>query len=143
MLTVYDKGAQRVTLSNNPKAKGMNAAAHRKEDNFTGQITLYNPATRAELAVLRTYHTQSTAYACLWCYGKNKQGEAVYNSGSGKAGGYGYHRASAAVGEAFEAAGFKLKYSIAGVGDTAIEEAMYALARFMGYRRAVIIKANA
>lgn len=52
-----------------------------------------------ELVDLRIGATASTAYACVWFNGKK------WAYGSGKAGGYGYEKGSAAVEAAFLAAG--------------------------------------
>ncbi len=66
----------------------------------------------------------SVVYASIWV----RAGE-YYASGHGKAGGYGYCKASAAVDEAIRSAGITLSRSIAGVGTQAIEDAMLAIAR--------------
>ena len=53
-----------------------------------------------ELVDLRIGATASTAYACVWFKGDKK-----WAYGSGKAGGYGYDKGSAAAEAAFRAAG--------------------------------------
>lgn len=53
-----------------------------------------------ELVDLRIGATTSTTYACVWFNCEKK-----WACGSGKAGGYGYDRGSAAAEEAFRAAG--------------------------------------
>lgn len=83
----------------------------------------------------------SVVYACIWAH----TGE-ISVSGKGSAGGYGYHKASAAIDEAISSAGIELygspygrdeepnrKASISGVGDTAIELALRAIGRALGY----------
>lgn len=60
--------------------------------------------------------------AILWVHGKN------YACGSGVAGGYGYHKPSAAVGNAIESAGFFLGFYIAGGGESALVDALKAVA---------------
>ena len=60
--------------------------------------------------------------AILWVHGKN------YASGSGYAGGYGYHKPSAAVGNAIDAAGFELDTSISGAGESALIDGLKAVA---------------
>ena len=52
----------------------------------------------------RVYGSGSTAYACLWVFGKGE----FYAKGSGKASGWGYHKTSAAVDDAIDSAGFEL-----------------------------------
>jgi hypothetical protein len=77
----------------------------------------------------------STAYACIWISDKARgKREAVYISGGGKAGGCGYHKASAALAAAIDDAGVVLSQSISGVGDSAMREALGAIAKSLGYR---------
>ena len=45
----------------------------------------------------------STVYCALWVHGKG-----IYTSGKGQAGGYGYHKESAALSEAIKSAGIEL-----------------------------------
>lgn len=70
----------------------------------------------------------SQVYARIWVHGNG-----TWASGKGMAGGYGYHKISAAIGSAIESAGFKLDKDIHGVGDSAIREAMEAIAREIGF----------
>lgn len=61
--------------------------------------------------------------AILWVHGAN------YACGSGYAGGYGYHKPSAAVGNAIDAAGFELdRHFIGGGGDSVLIDALKAVA---------------
>lgn len=85
------------------------------------------------LVEIRIGSTASAAYACAWLYSpkvKDKEGHTVkpsfWNSGSGRAGGYGYHRPSAAAAEALSRAGVKLSEDIGGRGDQAIRDAVEA-----------------
>lgn len=106
-----------------------NIAQHRKEKNFVQQLTavgISEDASIQELAIIRLYATASTSYACLWVW------SPCYRSGGGKASGYGYHRASAAVYNAIKAAGFNLSEDIDGRGDSAIEDALRAIAETTG-----------
>jgi len=72
--------------------------------------------------------TASTVHATLWVHG------AADRSGSGEADGYGYHKQSAALANAIRAAGIRLDKNIHGAGDSAIREALLAVARAAGYR---------
>lgn len=90
----------------------------------------------------------STVYATIWCRGKEE-----WASGHGSAGGYGYHKESAAVQNAIASAGIKLygdvygrketkkEAFIDGVGDSAIISAALAITKALGYRsdKALII----
>jgi len=130
------------------EAKGGLNINHRKENKFSKQFTVLvngrdydgKPCLN-ELIQLRIYWTDSRAYACIWIDGgKNK----FYASGSGFAGGYGYHKESAAMEEALESAGIVIDYrdSISGRGEGAMESALMAIARKLGYRKAHICKAH-
>lgn len=87
---------------------------------------------------LKIYSTSSRAYACIWVRDEHK---VCAQKGSGYAGGYGYHRPSAAVQNAIQNAGFRLSYDIAGSGDSAIFEAVLAVARAMGYTNCGVVRA--
>lgn len=77
----------------------------------------------------------STVYATIWVRGPD-----YWTSGHGQAGGYGYHKISAAVGDAIRSAGIELDQSISGVGERAITLAMEAIALKLGYRKTLIIE---
>jgi hypothetical protein len=108
--------------------------SHRKENHFYKQITAIaiHPDGRAyDAVILRLYATDAKSYACIWthsnCAWNNAQD--FWRNGSGTAGGYGYHRGSAAAAEAIYNAGIELSEDINGRGDQAIEEAVHAIAR--------------
>lgn len=114
---------------------------HRNDKHFMAEWALISLADGHCHATLRTYGTAtgSANSACLWVNGHVPAsatgagaGEPFWTSGSGKAGGYGYHRPSQAAAEAFHNAGFTLSADIGGVGDTAIEGAFHALAAWLG-----------
>lgn len=92
---------------------------------------------------LRTYMNakipSGSNHAAVWV--RTKDGR--YTSGTGTAGGYGYHRPSAAAQFAFDAAGVKLAQRIDGVGDDAIKEAVRAVAKAAGYPRVHIVAVGA
>jgi hypothetical protein len=97
---------------------------HRKEKHFVRQYTVINRSFN-ELITMRFYSTPSVSYACVWINGRNP---SVSLAGAGRANGYGYHRASAAAMAALQDAGIILSESIDGRGDSAIEEALKAVA---------------
>ena len=92
-----------------------------------------------EVVTVRCYKgrsaSASTVYASIWI---NASG--IYTSGKGKAGGYGYHKESAAIAEAIESAGITLDANISGVGDGAIYEALKAIARALGFSNVLIVE---
>lgn len=97
----------------------------RKEEHFSREIvalSLDNDYLRP-VVTCRIYATNAMHYACIWIAGKT-----INTSGTGRAGGYGYHRASAAVQDAITHSGIDLDESISGRGDSAIEYAIKALA---------------
>lgn len=90
----------------------------------------------------------SVVYAAIWIHGNGR-----FLAGHGKAGGYGYHKESAAIDEAITSAGISLfgspynapdgdpsrKASIAGVGDSAIHSALAAIGAALGYEKMSIV----
>jgi hypothetical protein len=89
---------------------------NRKEKHFYKQFTAINKDLNAVIE-LRLYATQSTHYCCMWLHDRKHN---IHVSGGGKAGGYGYHRASAAAENAINAAGISLSEHIDGCGGTTI-----------------------
>lgn len=79
--------------------------------------------------------TASKVYAAIWIHGDN-----ISAGGHGSASGYGYHKASAAISEAIRSAGVKLSKDIAGVGESAIEGALKAIAAHLGYSDVLIVR---
>lgn len=85
-----------------------------------------------------------------WYTGKSNQASTVYcnlylyadcrNNGTGKAGGYGYDKQSAALQDAIESAGVKLDTAIDGRGSSASREALEAIAVDMGYKTFLIVE---
>ncbi len=92
-----------------------------------------------EIITVRCYSgrsaSASTVYAAIWV-----NCGSIYTSGKGKSGGYGYHKASAAVADAISSAGITLDTNISGVGDGAIKEALEAIANALGFERVLIVE---
>lgn len=112
------------------EANGINRN-HRKEDHFSREYIFIAKIGDKLKDVIRCkfYATKVRLYCCLWI-----RTETDYVSGSGYAGGYGYHKPSAALSAAIEAAGYELSEDIDGRGDSAMEEALQALACLYGYK---------
>jgi len=124
----------------------INARAHRKENNFLNEFCLisFDKGEFTTPVTLRIYGTNAMNYACLWIGGNFAGFEGYLSaSGSGSAGGYGYHRPSAAAAIAFEKAGVKLPFSIDGRGESAIEDALKALAKHLKIKKFYIHRAHA
>ena len=104
-------------------------------------ICTYNVVTNTlkELITVRCYMgrsaSASTVYASIWVNAPD-----IHTSGKGKAGGYGYHKASAAVADAISSAGITLDTNISGVGDGAIKESLEAIANALGFERVLIVE---
>lgn len=81
-----------------------------------------------ELVDLRIGQTDATAYACVWLH---VAGYGTYAYGSGKAGGYGYHKSSAAAEAAFRSAGMIFNQSFSGCGDSMTHEAVQAAGEYL------------
>lgn len=93
----------------------------------------------------------SQVYASVWISGNN-----YYIAGNGFAGGYGYHKVSAAIASALSSAGIKLvghaslpigekpdfkrQADIGGVGESACRMAFNAIAYALGYRDIIVIE---
>lgn len=86
----------------------------------------------------------STVYCSIWANG-HINNERVWITGHGKAGGYGYHKLSAAMQNAITAAGFALtddngdSMPIYGRGDGAMYDAAIAIAAALGFNDVILI----
>lgn len=98
---------------------------NRKENHFYKEdavMTIVNDTIRCKFTV-RYYATQSTHYCCIWL----SLPDNVWIHGSGKAGGYGYHRESAALADALRNSGIEFR-NLSGTGGG--EEALKMLFQF-------------
>ncbi len=90
-----------------------------------------------ELIVVRWYASRNkpafVVTCSLWINGKH------YCSGIGKAGGYGYDKLSASFSAACDSAGITLSRNIDGTGESAIKEAMGAIAETCGITKYIIV----
>ena len=109
-------------------------AENRKENAFLQEFCAIIINKDGEIktpVTLRTYGTAAKNYACLWIYaGKSVVHPETYIGAGGNAGGNGYHRPSAAAGEAIALAGIDLSEPIDGRGDGAIQNAVQAIAEY-------------
>jgi hypothetical protein len=91
-----------------------------------------NPHGFIAIADIRLYmgrsRTASTVYAIAWINTPHHK----YGLGVGQAGGWGYDKNSAAIDSALSDAGVELTRSIAGVGESAVREALHAIAVAIG-----------
>jgi hypothetical protein len=97
-----------------------------------------SPPPMREVIDCRCYMGRSSSasvvYASIWVHGNNR-----WWSGSGSAGGYGYHKTSAAIAAAIRSAGITLGEDIGGAGDYAVKEAFERMVRALGYQEFIIV----
>jgi hypothetical protein len=132
-----------VSRNTNSQTDNFNRS-HRKENHFYKEYLVITPNLQ-QIISCRMYGTGAMNYCCIWVR-VIPQGEQYAThtiSGTGKAGGYGYHRESAAAHDAITAAGYILSESISGVGESAIERALVAIATFHGYDNVKIFSSHA
>ena len=72
----------------------------------------------------------SPVYCALWVHCS-----PYYVSGRGKAGGYGYHKASAAFQEACDSAGIELSQPVDGRGNDMVREAILVIGEALGFEQ--------
>lgn len=114
--------------------RGISSAAAKARDNqaFQSELTVLGfdseRATLSPKVTARIYAPlrpgSSTVTAIIWVFLPDRN-----VCGSGKTSGYGYHRPSAALGEAIDNAGIALSQDINGSGDAAMKAAVMAIAR--------------
>lgn len=131
----------------NKNAKTKFTTFHRKENkcyfdsysaivirpDYEGKPSVFTPVE------LRLYSTGISNTAAIWI---NDSASDTHTSGTGSAGGYGYHRPSAAASEAIRNAGITLDKDISGVGESAIEAAVKAIAEMLGYTDCPVFHAH-
>jgi len=105
----------------------MRAKNFNRDKMLTTAIVATDKTTGRKIVDCRVYIGKSSSatmmYCSIWIYG-----ERVYN-GLGKAGGGGYHKASAAMYEALHNAGWAVSEPISGCGDASMHDAAVAVAQ--------------
>ena len=124
-----------------PREDKRNIEHFRRENSFWKEVSLIDLDTGTSAAEARFYGSGQTVYCVIWIHGWHYHTESA--RGYGKAGGYGYHKPSAALSAALKAAGVTLEESIAGRGDEVMKEAMRALAADLGIARPYVHEAHA
>jgi len=115
-----------------------NEGSKARDKELTNGIKVIDSHSKREIVDCRIYMGRSSSASTVYCNIWVRR--APYGAASGKAGGYGYDRKSAAVSSAMDNLGVKLYQddgikpaSIAGVGDDAIRTALMAVAVALGY----------
>lgn len=114
---------------------------YRRDGGFKSEIVALDPADGREIVTARFYRPGTVAYCCVWIratrYGVGD------GRGYGKAGGYGYHKESAALAEALSDAGVKVSEETEGRGEDAMLAAVEAVALAVsGLPRVIVHKAH-
>ncbi len=133
-----------------------NAKNFSQEKELVSRYMVIDKKTEKVIIDCRCYMGRSSnssqVYASVWINSlkplcEDAEGFTTYTSGHGIAGGYGYHKESAAIDDAISSAGFTLFGSlsgyddkpdfkrtcnIAGIGESAIEAALLAIAHACG-----------
>jgi len=110
---------------------------HRKESSFRRQLTLIDLSDGEEVATIRFYGNGERAYCCAWF-----SRTADHARGSAWAGGYGYHKDSAAMQGALNDAGWRFRESFDGRGETGERAALEAIALWLNVPRFAIVAAH-
>ena len=113
-----------------------NIHKHRHESTFRRQLSLIDLDDQSELAIVRFYGEGSRSYCCVWLHSSD-----THARGSSWAGGYGYHKDSAAMQSALTDAGFTFAENFAGVGEQGEVAALDAIARWFDVH-AMVVKAH-
>jgi len=124
-------------ISFSPTEDPRNIYSYRREKSFASQLAVIDLDTGREIACVRFYQLDEVVYCVVWIDSDKPA------RGYGKAGGGGYHKRSAAMGNALTRAGVTLSKPIYGCGDSAMDEALLALARHMGVARPLVVRAHA
>ena len=129
------------TLPPTTQANGKNLSRQKEMVSAMSAVAVINGKMR-EVVVARWYMARksdgaSPVYASIWTYGA---GFGI--SGHGRATGYGYHKASAALSKALDSAGIVLSERIDGLGDGATRSALEAIARAIAGDAADILIIN-
>jgi len=127
--------------------------SHEKELVSYWKVTAYRKGEFSEPIDCRCWMGRSNSASVVYCsiWIRDDKNQRWY-SGNGQAGGYGYHKESAAIQAALTSAGVELRGDvygrddkckevahIDGVGDTAIREALEAIAKALGFRKFTIV----
>lgn len=129
-----------------------NAKNYSQDKETISKFVIVDKTTERTIVDCRLYmgrsSNSSTMYASIWVSIKDlkkpKTWQYAGTSGTGSAGGYGYHKSSAAVQDALTRAGIELykdkeRQFIDGVGDYAIREALLAVAYAAGYNSVIFV----
>ena len=125
-------------INKNLQSRNIGAKRDKIADKFYKELAVIH-SEHGAVARFWFYCTGQTIHCIAWVGSRD-----LYGSGYGRAGGYGYDKASAAMADAIDHAGIKMSQSIAGVGDTAMREAAIAIGKMLtGCRKFYIHESHA
>jgi hypothetical protein len=135
----------KATLPKEPAREGENHGDKRELTDAISMVAMVPGRGMCEVITIRCYMGRSSrssvVYASVWINGPSYGKRAgMWTSGNGSAGGGGYCKRSAAIGDAFRSADVKLSHSINGRGMSAVRDACEAIGRAMGLRRFLIVE---
>ena len=124
--------AMTATLPSESVYHGQNLSGEKRLHGAYSVVAAFADGSMREIVTAHDWcafsRSPSRNYASVWVSADGDSGSRSYN-GHGWAGGWGYHRISAAYDYAIRDAGIQLSESIDGVGDSAMEAAFLAIAR--------------
>ena len=137
-MNIQRRNTDNVVTSFEAPKKDCFVKSFRKENKLHAAYSLIDIKGERVLIDLRLYYPSETCYCCVWLKTPDN-----WVSASDRATGYGYHKESAAAGEALRKCGFQFKEGIDGRGDEAIVSALYAIGVYLGYSidNLIVIKA--
>lgn len=128
-----------------PQTDERSIAHYRRENSYRGSWLLIDLDAGDTVVDCRFYGVAATSYCVIWVSNLPRYitDEGAWSArGYGKAGGYGYHKDSAAMREALSRAGFSFSEEIGGVGETAMKAALMSVAAYPGIKHSLIVHAH-
>lgn len=121
----------KATFANKETRNGVNFADKKELVRAKSVVALQTNGHPCEIIAARWYTGRSAGASVVYCTVWINGG--LWVSGSGKAGGGGYCKYSAAFEDALRDASVSLSEEVAGVGNSAVEKACKAIARELGF----------
>ena len=113
--------------------------AHNKETVETANVVANYKGDLVTPITVRWYMGRSSSATVVYCSIWVHTADGRDYSGSGSAGGGGYHKTSAALDSAVSSAGIKMAKRFGGCGDGPSNLALQAIAKAAGYRKTTIV----
>ena len=124
----------KATLPDESVFNGRNYCGDKELIHTLNAVCLHVSSGAPELrtvVTVRVHGTKARNYVSIWVNASERNGHSY--CGHGWAGGYGYHRPSAALQVALKSAGITLDADIDGRGESAMRDAVRAICAALGY----------